>query len=78
MCELWRQANENYDDYLELPEARKFFELARKHFTTLDLPDTEEGFQQFMQEADDNASGVISKREFEIWFMQKGKELNFV
>ena len=31
-----------------------------------------------MQEADDNASGVISKREFEIWFMQKGKELNFV
>ena len=77
MCDLWRQANVDYDDYLELYEARKFFDLARKHFPNLDLPDSEEGFQQFMQEADDNASGVISKREFEIWFMQKGKELNF-
>ena len=77
MLEIWREANANMDDYLELDEARDFFDRARRVFTSLEFPDSEEGFQQFMQDCDDNQSGVISKREFENWFMERGKALKF-
>ena len=44
MLNLWRRANANYDDYLELDEARDFFDRARRVFTSLEFPDSEEGF----------------------------------
>mmetsp|Transcript_32948 Transcript_32948/g.43409 ORF Transcript_32948/g.43409 Transcript_32948/m.43409 type:complete len:184 (+) Transcript_32948:588-1139(+) len=77
MIELWYRFNPNLDGYLEEHEAREFFNEVGATWPVLNFPQNDEGFQQMMREIDDNFSGLISKKEFERWFMNKGLEINY-